>query len=131
MPVAGFILPLRLVQVCSSAGLAITAVIQHIGRLRAMRPMMRGRGLGMIAVTVQPGPATSIHSVLLVLIAAGNALGLLTLLPGFNRLLTLAAGMFSGVLSVWGRRRRRSELAWYRAMSLVAILFRSSSVSPA
>jgi len=105
MLVARFTLPLLLVQACSSAGLAVTAVIQHIGRVRAMRPADAVAiggvvvGLGMIAVTVQPGPATRINVVLLVLIAAGAAVAALTLLPGFDCLPTLAAGVFSGVLS--------------------------------
>ena len=100
MLVARISLPLVLVQACSSAGLAVTALIQHLRRIHLLRRsdlaavLTVVAGLGLIAATVESSAAAGITTTLIGLIAGGlgaSATGLLVRLPG------VASGALSGL----------------------------------
>ena len=98
--VARISLPLLLVQACSSAGLAVTALIEHLRRVHRLRRsdlaavLTVVAGLGLIAATVESSAAAGITTTLIGLIAGGlvaSATGLLVRLPG------VASGALSGL----------------------------------
>jgi hypothetical protein len=98
--VARISLPLLLVQACASAGLAVTALIQHLRRVHRLRRsdfvavLTVVTGLGLIAATFEASAAAEITSTLIGLIAGGlvvAGLGLLVRLPG------VASGALSGL----------------------------------
>lgn len=100
MLVARVSLPLLLVQACSSAALAVTALIQHVRRLHLLgrsdlvAVLAVVAGLGLIAATVETGAAARINNGLIGLIGLGvlvAACGLVVRLPG------VANGALSGL----------------------------------
>ena len=100
MLVARISLPLLLVQACSSAGLAVTALVQHLRRVHRLARsdylavLTVVTGIGLIAATFEAGAAASITTTLIGLIAGGlltSGLGLLVRLPG------VANGVLSGL----------------------------------
>lgn len=100
MLVARVSLPLLLVQACTSAGLAVTALIQHLSRVHRLgrsdfaAVLTVVAGLGLIAATVESSAAAGITTTLIGMIAGGlvvSAAGLLVRLPG------VASGGLSGV----------------------------------
>lgn len=100
MLVARVSLPLLLVQAGSSAGLAVTAGLQHVSHVRRLRPTeglaVLGviAGLAAIAATTSPGPASVIQPQHLWLLAGGSILGLVLMIP---RLPALGSGIASGL----------------------------------
>ena len=93
-------LPLLLVQACASAGLAVTALIQHLRGVHRLGPsdlaavLTVVAGLGLIGATVESSAAAEITTTLIGLIAGGlavSAAGLLVRLPG------VASGALSGL----------------------------------
>lgn len=100
MLVARISLPLLLVQACSSAGLAVTALVQHLRHVHRLGPsdlaavLTVVAGLGLIGATVESSAAAGITTTLILLIAGGlaaSAIGLLVRLPG------VASGALSGL----------------------------------
>ena len=100
MLVARISLPLLLVQACASAGLAVTALIEHLRRVHRLgrsdlaAVLTVVTGLGLIAATVESSAAAGITTTLIGLIAGGlvaSAAGLLVRLPG------VASGALSGL----------------------------------
>jgi hypothetical protein len=98
--VARISLPLLLVQACAAAGLAVTALIQHVRRIERLGGSDLAAvlgvvtGLGLIAVTVESSAAAGITITLIGLIAGGLVacgIGLLVRLPG------VASGALSGL----------------------------------
>jgi hypothetical protein len=98
--VARISLPLLLVQACASAGLAVTALIQHLRRVHRLRRsdfvavLTVVTGLGLIAATVESSAAAAITTTLIGLIAGGlvvSAAGLVVRLPG------IVSGALSGL----------------------------------
>jgi hypothetical protein len=98
--VARISLPLLLVQACASAGLAVTALIQHLRRIHRLgrsdfvAVLTVVTGLGLIAATVESSAAAGITITLIGLIAGGlvaAGIGLLVRLPG------VASGALSGL----------------------------------
>jgi hypothetical protein len=98
--VARISLPLLLVQACASAGLAVTALIQHLRRVHRLgrsdlaAVLTVVAGLGLIAATVESSAAAGITTTLIGLITGGlvaSATGLLLRLPG------VANGALSGL----------------------------------
>ena len=106
-------LPVVVVQASSSAGLAVTVLIQQftgvqrLGR-RAMAAIgMLLVGLGLIAWSIVPGPAVPIRTVHLWLLAGCAALtGALTIVP----LPAWASGAVSGLTSKIGRASCRERV---------------------
>lgn len=100
MLVARVSLPLLLVQAGSSAGLAVTAGLQHISNVRRLRPpdgfAVLGviAGLAAIAATTRPGHASVIEPQHLWLLAGGSILGLTLMIP---RLPALGASVVAGL----------------------------------
>jgi len=93
-------LPLLLVQATSTAGLAVTAVIQHVEgvdrltRKSALAIVSLVGGLGLLGAATIPGPASTIrpsHLVLLVISLAVCAAGIAVTMPG------LASGVLAGL----------------------------------
>lgn len=100
MLVARVSLPLLLVQAGSSAGLAVTAGLQHLSQVRRLRPTdglaVLGviAGLVAIAATTSPGPASPIELRDVWLLSGGSALGLMLMIP---RLPAIGASIASGL----------------------------------
>ncbi|MDO5626911.1 MAG: hypothetical protein Q4G43_01195 [Mobilicoccus sp.] len=73
-------LPLLIVQAAVVGGLAITAIIQHVSRTRALSPRDVGAiavlvvGIGLLAATTVPGPSLPIAPVHLVVLGVGVAI---------------------------------------------------------
>jgi hypothetical protein len=100
MLVARISLPLLLVQACTSAGLAVTALIQHVrgihrlggSDLAAVLGVVAG--LGLIAATVESGAAAGISTALIGLIVGGLVLSGVGLLV---RSQAVASGALAGL----------------------------------
>jgi hypothetical protein len=100
MLVARISLPLLLVQACTSAGLAVTALIQHLRRVHRLGSsdfvavLTVVSGLALIAATIESSAAAGITTTLIGLIAGALVacgIGLLVRLPG------AASGALSGL----------------------------------